>query len=320
MLSNREKWRSFCLAEPNIPLFMQGDWLDIISYDTDWDVALTRGNDDQITGALVYFTKRKWGMSIITIPAFCPFNGVWFSPVKTDKIYSYYATRRRIMKELIAQIPKASMTDIKLHYSNEDWLPFRWSGYRATPYYTHTIDLRKDMNEIWEGFKSSTRSKIQKAKQQSAIQTVGSLNDLAVFMKDLYDFKGVKNGTQLANILQKLALHPKLQERQKIWISLNEQGQTQAFLYLVWDANTAYYLTGGAHPDHRKQHAMYGLFWEAIQFSATQVETFDFEGSIIPEIERVFKSFGAVARSYFKLSKSGHRLIDIARIILGKNG
>jgi len=67
------------------------------------------------------------------------------------------------------------------------------------------------------------------------------------------------------------------------------------------DTSYAYYLLGGADPRLRSSGAQSLLFWEAIKLASRKNLKFDFEGSMIEPIERVFRAFGAVQVPYLQI-------------------
>jgi hypothetical protein len=48
--------------------------------------------------------------------------------------------------------------------------------------------------------------------------------------------------------------------------------------------------------------------WHAIQFAATVTGRYDFVGSMMENVERVFRSFGAVQKPYFSIFKHPRRV------------
>ena len=87
-------------------------------------------------------------------------------------------------------------------------------------------------------------------------------------------------------------------------MAVDDEGRTHAALFTVFDSKTAYYLAGGGDPDLRDSGAMTLLLWDSIQHASGFAEVFDFEGSMIPEIERFFRGFGGDLISCMKVSKS----------------
>jgi len=57
----------------------------------------------------------------------------------------------------------------------------------------------------------------------------------------------------------------------------------------------------GADPRLRSSGAQSLLFWEAIKLASEKNLKFDFEGSMIEPIERVFRAFGATQVPYLQL-------------------
>jgi hypothetical protein len=60
------------------------------------------------------------------------------------------------------------------------------------------------------------------------------------------------------------------------------------------------------------------LLWEGIQFAAAKKCTFDFEGSMIPNVENMFRSFGGKLTPYSKIYKGGNFVFRLLSNI--KNG
>lgn len=59
----------------------------------------------------------------------------------------------------------------------------------------------------------------------------------------------------------------------------------------------------GADPELRQTAAAFPLHWEAINYTVTVAERYDFEGSIIQPIENTFRGFGARQRPYFLITR-----------------
>ena len=75
-------------------------------------------------------------------------------------------------------------------------------------------------------------------------------------------------------------------------------------------------MLGGLNESAQRYGSQSYLLWEAIKFSSSKVERFDFEGSMNEQIERFFRAFGAKQQQYFNLSKVESKLLKIAIEIL----
>ena len=73
-------------------------------------------------------------------------------------------------------------------------------------------------------------------------------------------------------------------ECRKIFIAVDKNGIAHAGAYIVWDENSAYYLLAGSDPKFRNSGAMSFCLWEAIKFSSNVTKEFNFEGSMINQL------------------------------------
>jgi hypothetical protein len=102
-----------------------------------------------------------------------------------------------------------------------------------------------------------------------------------------------------------------------IWGAFDKAGQLHAAVFAVWQENCAYYIAGGSSLEGRKSGAQLLILSEAISEVSKFSIAFDFEGSMMPGVERVFRSFGAIQTPYFTITKGSRpllpRLINVIR-------
>jgi hypothetical protein len=83
------------------------------------------------------------------------------------------------------------------------------------------------------------------------------------------------------------------------------QGKPIATCFIVHDEQTAYYLLGGYDAQDRHHGAGALAVVEAIKFAQDLgLKTFDFEGSVMPAIERYFRGFGGLFTSYYTVNRA----------------
>jgi len=93
--------------------------------------------------------------------------------------------------------------------------------------------------------------------------------------------------------------------------AVDATGALHASLYCVWDDRRAWYLGGGGDPGLRSSGAGSLLMWELIKESAKHVGCFDFEGSMLPGVERYFRNFGGRRETYFEVSRASRRFAPL---------
>ena len=64
------------------------------------------------------------------------------------------------------------------------------------------------------------------------------------------------------------------------------------------------------------EEAFHLCLWEAIKFASTVTNKFDFEGSMIESVEKYFRSFGAVQKPYFTITKTPSFLLRLKKVSL----
>ena len=96
----------------------------------------------------------------------------------------------------------------------------------------------------------------------------------------------------------------------------DKAGNLHAAAFVVWQNSSAYYIAGGGDPALRSSGAQSLVLWEAIKHVSQYTDTFDFEGSMLPGVERFFREFGAMQTPYFTISRGQLSIVDRARIKL----
>jgi len=78
-----------------------------------------------------------------------------------------------------------------------------------------------------------------------------------------------------------------------------------ASTFCVYDSKTAYYLFGGYDSETKHHGAGVSCMWQSILLAREKgLKTFDFEGSMIPEVEKYFREFGGTLIPYYVAYKA----------------
>lgn len=88
----------------------------------------------------------------------------------------------------------------------------------------------------------------------------------------------------------------------KSFQAIDKHGNIIAVEYLVWDNKESYGLLGGYDSESSCRGAKSLALWEGIKFSkGIGLQQFDFEGSMIPQIEHFVRKFGGKQTPYFTI-------------------
>jgi hypothetical protein len=305
-------YQTFCLSEPSIPIFLQPWWLDAVCTKGEWDVCLSYDNAGRIDGVLPYYQVFLKGIiTAIVMPDLTPHAGVWMRLPDSDKSkrHSQYTIQKKILDKLLEQLPNVGLYHQKFHYSLEDWQPFYWRGYNQSTHYTYLLENLKDLDTIYKNLKGSIRTDLKKAAKNI---TVKEGDDVYLFY-ELCQKSLKKQGTKMAYSLQSLlALDKVLTNKglRKMYFAYDAENRCHAAIYIAYAEDTAHYLCGGSDPDLRQSGATYLSLWQAIQDASKVAQVFDFEGSMIPSVEYAFRSFGAVRKPFFRITKAKNRFYE----------
>jgi len=298
----KEAYHQFCQQNQELPIFFQDWYLDAVCKGGEWKVVFVK-KSNQIVGVLPYYLKKKGIFKYITMPHLTKMMGPYVIAA-----YRKEPHFTKICKALIAQLPKVDYYEQQCSYTLSNWLPFYWQGFQQTTRYSYTLDL-KNLDQVYANFSADYRNnKIKKAKQLVTIKKDLSLEALYKINQMSFDRQQIAVPYSF-KFLQRLDAALEQQQSKSTFFAVDDQANIHSVVYLIWDSERAYYLIAGDDPTKRSSGAGILLVWEAIQFTKKELglSVFDFQGSMLPSIERVRRQFGAKQSPYFLLQKYNSR-------------
>lgn len=310
MATPKEKYRTLCFTEASIPVFSRDWWLDAVCGEANWDVLLAEENG-RIRAAMPFYFRSH---TVISMPPYTQTMGPWFAPVSDDTKYtSALADRQAICKDFVERLKPYPYFLQNFHHSITDWLPFYWGGYTQTTRYTYLLPDISQPDRLWEQMSPHIRRNITKAKEKYGIEVRRdvSADDFIRIYEMTFDRQGQK--APHADVLRRLIAVCRERGQGDIWGGYSkEDNRLHAVAFVVWQEHSAYYLAGGGHPALRESGAHSLVLWEAIRELSALTSRFDFEGSMLPGVERFFREFGAVQTPFFTISRGKMSLVHRA--------
>lgn len=228
--------------------------------------------------------------------------GILFAP-SDAKPAEVQSAEQKLATDLIKQLGSPLSFHQNFHENFTDWLPFYWQGYAQTTRYTYVLENISDHTALWNGMRPNHRRDIRRS-QRLGLSVTDTI--------DLSHFLDLNRKTFSRQGREPLAADEQISRMdaaclanagRKIFAGVDRQGRVHAAVYIAWADNTAYYLMGGSEPELRDSGAQLLALWEAIKFAGSVAKRFDFEGTMLPQVERVFRGFGAKQLPYFSISK-----------------
>ncbi|WP_216689799.1 GNAT family N-acetyltransferase [Hymenobacter siberiensis] len=306
-MSAKARYHDFCRTAPDVPVFGQPWYLDACAEGGTWDVVLAE-DKGRVVAALPYFCKQKGPFRYVTMPPFVK----WLGPYVLPEFRGRLPQEHELLKALLAQLPEFAAFKQNFYPTATNWLPFYWEQYRQTTFYTYRLHQLRNLKGVEAGLGTGIRRDIRLARQQ--VRVVHNLPLEEFYRVNLLSFtrQGLPAPYSAAQFRRLDAALAAADSRQ-LFFAVDAQGRVHSVAYLIWDATTAYFLLAGDDPALRASGAGVLLAWECIRYASEvlNLNCFDFEGSMLPGVERIRVRFGAVQTPYFFVWKYNSRLFEL---------
>ena len=290
--------------------------MDAVCGANNWDAVIYENNGNVI-GAWAYPIKKKYNLKLITMPMLTLGIGPVITYFPGQKYASLLSHEHQVIEELHKQLPPFDLFDLDLLPIYKNQMAFHWKGFTQKTRYTYSINDLSNLDKVFKEFNSSIRSQIRKAEKEI---TIIESEDIELFYKiNSLTFKrqGKKTPYTLAYVRQ-IEEACKNNNCRKMLFAKDNAGNIYAAVYIVWDTQSAYYLMGGADETYKSSGAYSLLLWNAIKKSATLTKKFNFCGSMLPSVERFFRSFGGEQTPYLHLKKINNKALHILLALKSK--
>ncbi len=307
-ISNKDRYRKFCLQEKNIKIFSQPWWLDAVTGDKIWNVCLIE-KGGRVVASMPYVVKYKLGFRLCTMPKLTQTLGPYIKYPKGQKYYKKLSWEKKIMTEMISQLPKVDYFSQNFNSDVENWLPFYWKGFEETTRYTYIIE-NIPLEALEGGFENDIRRRRKKAESLGVkVLESDDIEKLYKLSKQTFNRKSMKIPYDL-DFVRNLYNCCKVNNSVKMFFAeLN--GVVIAANFLVYDKSTVYYIMGGIDPKNKGLGGRDMVQYEGIKFALQSGRNFDFEGSMTESIEKYFRSFGAVQKKFFNVEKYNSKFLKL---------
>ena len=296
----------------DLPLFHKAWWLDISC--PDWDaVVVKKGN--VVTGVWPFSKEQKIGISITRNPALTPYMGPHIFFPKDLKESKRDNFEHETISEMMKHLPEFKVWSISCRPGLKQVGLFQENKFNAVFRQTFILDLQNDINDILPRLHEDFRRSIKKADSEMTItEEADAIPTLYQYQKATMDRREATISYPL-QLIQRLHDETRKHDKTAVWVA-RKNGEIQAILWNMWDDIRAYYLVGSKNPAVKDNHAVPALLWQAAKHSKQLGKiSLDFEGSMIPGVERFFRNFGAERVLYPTLLREQSALWKAAKAI-----
>jgi hypothetical protein len=284
-------------------IFQQAWWLEAVAPGR-WGVA-TVEEDGRVVGRLPYVVRGASPLKALTMPHLTQTLGPWVERSSASPARALSAEMDRL-RALEAALPRADAFVQHFSPTMLNALPFYWAGYRLEVHYTYRLEGLAPEEPLWEGLRGNIRREIRKARRRLQIRDDLGLDRLHAVWAKTFERQGLRAPVTLAE-LSRLDSACAARDARAMLFAEDEAGRIHAVIYAVWDEHAAFHLLGGGDPELRTSGASSLLMWDAIMRARAVTDVFDFEGSMLPPVERFFRAFGARQTPYLRVTRMSRR-------------
>jgi hypothetical protein len=259
--------------------------------------------DNELAGAFFLYRDRRIGFSFFKNPPFTPHIGWMFE--NSSQNHARALSQNKNAMEAIANFMQerpVGIVSCSFPFSATDMQPFTWKKFKVVPNYTYRLSLASFVEELEKRMSTEHRNRLRKAGKDGLL--VERITDYDVVKKLVLKTFDRKNKAINKDLLEKILSSFANASNSFAFVAMNN-GQPVSAVFTIHDSTTAYYLLGGYDPATKHGGAGILCMWQSILHAkGVGLDTFDFEGSMLPEVERFFRGFGADLVPYFTVNKA----------------
>jgi hypothetical protein len=290
-----DKWDDFVDSSPQGDVFCYSWWLDAITNSNFRLLVVTEENEIVAGMPMALDNQNK-----INIPPVTRTLGVLYNHRENSTARTRKSLERKWLRAILDQIQPNDFVQMCFHHKFNDWLPFRWKGFRQTTRYTYLIDYtNQSNNDLWNNIDIDNQRIIRRAEENGISVTITDDFELVYRYEEMsFERQGLKFMIPY-NKLKSLDDALKRRDNRVIFRATDRDGTIHAVLYLAFNRKSAYALLSGSDPNLRKMGGHTLIMWEAIKYFSGKVGYFNMGGSDIERIEAHLKGFGGTQTPYF---------------------
>ncbi len=296
----------------NATIFSNAQWISM--YGKSVTVIGIFNNNNDLIGT--YFTKKRnyFRVNIFQTPSFSPHCGLYFINPSSNNanIISFEKEVMSLIKNYF-KAQKSILTLVAFPFQYSDLQEFFWNKYKIIPNYTYQLNLNLSQDELFLNYSTDRRKSIKKAiKDEITCHKTQDYEIVKQLILKTFNRKSKKINLQF---LDKILFEFANENNSFAYVSIKDN-KPIATTFCIYNKQACYYLLGGYDSNHKHHGAgplcMHNSILEAKQ---KNIALFDFEGSMLPEVEKYFREFGGELKPYFVISKALLPLEFILKII-----
>lgn len=277
--------------------------MDAVCGEENWDVWLYESGGI-VLAAMPYYMEHRGKYRYITKAPLTQNNGILFREDPQRKSVAEASLQEKIINAACAFIDSLELDvyEQQYPYSFQNWSPFYWKNFTNILRYTYVIKDTSNMEKIWDCLAPTYRNEIRKGQKLTTVDTAISPNLFYAEHEKVF----LKQGRPCPfnqEFWLRLYTACRSHDACQMFFAQDEGQNIHALLFLVWDERSVYHLLGGYMPEYSSSQAYPALIYHCIQFAHKKGLAYDFEGSMLRQVQKSFRQFGGVPMPYYRIRK-----------------
>lgn len=257
--------------------------------------------NEQILAGIVL---TKDGRNHFANPYLGKYLGIYFANFK-GTTYNQETKRRKVTNLLLTELTKLPTFNYFFHPQFTTYFPFYLKKFDSRLRYSYWINLKdQSLATITAKFHTKLRSEIKFSEQKNfQITAAISIDTFVHICQQTFLQKGAKFPfaiSFLRNYCQELVTRGILQ----LTGIKDAQGRVMAVIGVLRTPQTSTLILSGFDKSIMQRGVNEYLIYDSIQRAKAQSDFFDFEGSMIPEVESFYRKFGGEYTPYLTIYKN----------------
>lgn len=299
--SEWQRWDEYVRSHPMGTVFHTTGWLHALSDDSR---VLVEEEDGEILGGIALATTRRYGLPGHHIPPYTPYGGPLFGNQRIgyrcegSRFYSF-------IESIFAAVGPVGHLDFVLPSTDQDLLPYKWSGFDVGVGVTYHIS--NGDGALQSRIQDGCRRQLKKLLR---MQEAGAIRETWDDRRDV-----------VLGIQAQLARRKRFDHHEQSLIRLLERAEPGTFRSVVLsvegegdvagcicarDEHRYYNLIVATRVESSSEYRHIGvlMYYLMIRDALESGRTFDFEGSSIPGVARFYRQMGGEQVPTYRLQKT----------------
>jgi len=273
-------------------------------------------NDNKLFGAFYWYTETRIAIKRLRVPPYSPHCGLFFSNPAQNRS-SINSFNKEVKEKLVDffDSSKKNLLTLAFPTSIVDLQSFTWKGYKVIPNYTYQINLAHSNEEIFKEFDSKNRNLINKVEKEN--YEIKPLTDKKILFEFLQQSLLAAKANVYESILKAIVFDFINDQNSFTYALKDASGNISSAVLCLYDDKACYYLLAGNNREHMINGANNLLVYKSIlKAKELGCKIFDFEGSMIPGVEKFFRSFGGSLVPYYTINKGSFLVETVLKLKL----